>query len=133
MNGVGLKDPERGNPLAVEAFADQVRAFLDSCVDLYAWAGSIVLSHLATLGYPPGEDVNLDTYLTKARRRKLSAGEAFRSLLGSALPREEADLIAELCEDQSAAVQKERRSYGTWRRPNRLLTEIWKPDRGLFG
>jgi hypothetical protein len=123
MNGIGLADAANANPLAVEAFVDQLWAFLDGCIDLYAWAGSIVLSHLATLGYPPGEDVNLDTYLAKTRRRKLSASAAFRALLGSALPPGEADLLAELCEDHDAAVQKERRSYGTWRRPNKLLTE----------
>jgi hypothetical protein len=71
---------------SVRYLADQFRAFLESCIDPYASAGSIVLSHLATLGCPRGEDANLDTYLAKARRRKLSADEAFRSLLGSARP-----------------------------------------------
>jgi hypothetical protein len=83
------------------------------------------------LGYPPGEDVNLDTYLAKSRRRKLSAAAAFRALLGSALPPGEADLLAELCEDHDAVVQKDRPSHETWRRPNKLLTESWSehPER----
>ena len=67
-------------------------------------------------------------------RRPTEAMAAFTgrcALLGSALPPGEADLLAELCEDHDAAVQKERRSHGTWRRPNKLLTESWSehPER----